>query len=95
MTTTVTVLTALPVETDPAALVVVNGVVYVLIAVTVIGPPAVVEGWLELAVIGAPAAVVEGEGILEEAIADDDVTDAAAPEMVCDPTWDGVLDDED
>lgn len=95
MTTTVTVLTALPVEADPAALVVVNGVVYVLVAVTVMGPPAVVEGRLELAVIGAPAAVVEGEGVLEEAIADEDVTDAAAPEMVCDSTWDGVLDDED
>lgn len=63
-----------------------------LVAVTVIGPPAVVEGRLELVVIGVPAGVVEG--VSDVTAGDEDVTDAA-PEMVCDPTWDGVLDAED
>lgn len=64
-----------------------------LVAVTVIGPPAVVEGRLELAVIGAPAATLEGEMVLEETAADEGVIDAPA-EIVCDPTWDDVLEDE-
>lgn len=50
------------------------------------------EGRLELAVIGASAGVVEG--VSDVTAGDEDVTDAA-PEMVCDPTWDGVLDAED
>lgn len=65
-----------------------------LVAVTVIGPPAVVEGRLELAVIGAPSAALEEEMVLKETAADEGVTDAPA-EIVCDPTWDNVRKDED
>lgn len=65
-----------------------------LVAVTVIGPPAVVEGRLELAVIGEPAATLEGEMVLEETAADEGVIDAPV-EIVCDPTRDDVLEDED
>lgn len=53
-----------------------------------------VEGRLELAVIGAPAATLEGKMVLEKTAADEGVIDAPA-ETVCDPTWDDVLEDED
>lgn len=53
-----------------------------------------VEGRLELAVIGEPAATLEGEMVLEETAADEGVIDAPV-EIVCDPTRDDVLEDED
>lgn len=53
-----------------------------------------VEGRLELAVIGAPSPILEGEMILEVTAADEGVIDAPA-EIVCDPTWDDVLEDGD